>query len=160
MRRALGAAFVFVFLIAGCSKKDRADKVTLVEADDPRMNAAIEKARATVGTFIAALKSPKANQESFTVKMAFNDGKHTEHMWLSPVTFDGKRFHGSVNNDPELVKNVKFGQQASVEMSQISDWMFVENGKLVGGYTIRVLRDSMSPKERAEFDRNAPFVVD
>ncbi len=33
----------------------------MVSDDDPRMNAAIEKARASVATFTAALKSPKAD---------------------------------------------------------------------------------------------------
>jgi uncharacterized protein YegJ (DUF2314 family) len=38
--------------------------------------------------------------------------------------------------------------------------MFVENGKLVEGYTLRVLRDSMSASERADFDKSVPFKVD
>jgi uncharacterized protein YegJ (DUF2314 family) len=151
---------VALALIAGCNKQSGKDKIISVSGDDPAMNTAIKKARDTVGTFIAALNSPKPNQDSFTVKMAFVDGKQTEHMWLSPVRYDGNRFHGIVNNDPELVSNVKIGQTASVDPAQISDWMFVENGKLVGGYTIRVLREKMSPRERAEFDQRAPFRID
>src|SRR5262249_45481080 len=131
-----------------------------VDKDDPKMNAAIAKARSTVNTFIAALSAPKPNQADFSVKMAFTDGEHTEHMWLGSVRYDGKVFRGVVNNDPELVNNVKVGQKASIEPSKVSDWMFVENGKLVGGYTIRVLRDTMSTKERAEFDRSVPFSFD
>ena len=92
--------------------------------------------------------------------MAFTDGKNTEHMWLSPVNYDGRVFRGTVNNDPEMVKNVRSGQQASVEPSKLSDWMYVENGKLVGGYTLRALRDAMSPKERREFDKSVPFEID
>ena len=52
------------------------------------------------------------------------------------------------------------GQKVTVEPSKISDWMFVQNGRLVGGYTLRVLRDAMSPSERKEFDKNVPFVID
>jgi uncharacterized protein YegJ (DUF2314 family) len=155
-------AIAFVLLIAataGC-RKTPADKVTMVAEDDPKMTAAIAQARSTVNTFLTALRSPKPSQASFSVKMAFTDGKNTEHMWLSDVTYDGRAFHGVVNNDAELVSNVRLGQQASVEPAQISDWMYVENGKLVGGYTLRVLRDAMTPQERADFDRSVPFVVD
>jgi uncharacterized protein YegJ (DUF2314 family) len=81
-------------------------------------------------------------------------------MWLTSVTFDGRKFHGTVNNDPEMVSNVKIGDKVSVESSKISDWMFVENGKLVGGYTLRVLRDSLSASERADFDKSVPFTID
>jgi uncharacterized protein YegJ (DUF2314 family) len=88
------------------------------------------------------------------------DGENTEHMWLSPVRYDGKEFHGTINNEATLVKNVKLGDEASVEPSQISDWMFVEKGKLVGGYTIRVLRDGLSAEERKEFDASVPFTID
>jgi uncharacterized protein YegJ (DUF2314 family) len=149
---------IVLSLGAGCGGTE--DRVTSVSDDDPRMNAAIAKARETVDTFIAALQSPKAGQSQFTVKMAFSDGAHTEHMWLSPVSYDGKIFHGTVQNDPANVSNVKLGQQASIEPSKISDWMYVENGKLVGGYTVRALHEIMSPSERAEFDRTAPFRIE
>jgi uncharacterized protein YegJ (DUF2314 family) len=52
------------------------------------------------------------------------------------------------------------GQKVSVEPAKISDWMFVEDRKLVGGYTIRVLRDSVPASERAEFDKSVPFVIE
>jgi uncharacterized protein YegJ (DUF2314 family) len=44
--------------------------------------------------------------------------------------------------------------------NEISDWMYVENKKLIGGYTIRVLRDNMPPEERREFERSVPFTLD
>jgi uncharacterized protein YegJ (DUF2314 family) len=58
-------------------------------------------------------------------------------MWLTPVSFDGTTFHGTVNNEPEKVKTVRMGQKVTVAPSEISDWMYVENRKLVGGYTLR-----------------------
>jgi Uncharacterized protein conserved in bacteria (DUF2314) len=38
--------------------------------------------------------------------------------------------------------------------------MYLDNRKLVGSYTLRVLRDMSSPAERAEFDKNVPFVIE
>jgi uncharacterized protein YegJ (DUF2314 family) len=160
MGRRLAVAAVVVLAGIGCSKKQPADKVTYVPEGDTRMNAAIEKARATVPTFLAALKGPKPGQSAFSVKMAFTDGKDTEHMWLTPVSFDGTTFRGTVNNEPEKVKTVRLGQKVTVAPSEISDWMYVENRKLVGGYTLRVLRDAMTPAERADFDGGLPFVID
>ncbi|HMF17490.1 MAG TPA: DUF2314 domain-containing protein [Gemmataceae bacterium] len=150
----------FVFAVFGCGKESVPDKVIPVAGDDPRMNAAIDKARATVKTFIDALQSPKPGQQGFSVKVVFTDGDNDEHMWLLPVRYDGKKFRGTVNNAPQTVKNIKMGQRVTVEPSKISDWMFVENGKLVGGHTVRVLRDAMTPADRAEFDKTAEFIIE
>ncbi len=144
-------------LWVGCGDPYPADRVTKVADDDPRMNGAMEKARSSVGEFITALKSPQAGQTEFTVKMAFSDGSNTEHMWLAPVTFDGETFHGPVSNDPASVGNVRMGQRAEVSPTKISDWMYLDQGKVVGGYTLRVLRDTLSPKERVEFDKSVQF---
>ncbi len=157
--RCLEALFIVTF-VAGCGGTTPPDRMTIVPDDDPQMNAAIQKARAGVDAFIAALKSPKATQSGFSIKFPFKDGKETEHIWLSPITFDGGKFHGVVNNDPELVKNVKLGQKVTALPNEISDWMYVENGKLVGGETLRVLRAKMSESERAEFDKSVPFVIE
>jgi uncharacterized protein YegJ (DUF2314 family) len=55
------------------------------------------------------------------------------------------------------VKGVKLKDQASVAPSAISDWMFIENGELMGGYTIRLLYSRASPEERGRLKAQAPF---
>ncbi len=147
-------------LLAGCGAKHPADRVTTVEDDDPQMNAAIDKARSSVNSFIQALKSPKPGQAGFSVKKPFQDDHGGEHIWLTPVQYDGQNFQGMVNNEPVTVKNVKFGDRVSVAPTEISDWMYIDNGRLVGGETLRVLRNTLSPQERAEFDQSMPFKMD
>jgi uncharacterized protein YegJ (DUF2314 family) len=144
----------------GCSHRNSPDKVIHVSPDDPRMNAAIAKARASVGTFIAALQSPKPGQTGFNVKAKFSDSGHDEHIWLDNVTYDGTNFQGTIANEPEMVKNVKNGQRVTVPAAEISDWMYLENRKLVGGETVRVLHASLSPADRANFDKSVDFIVE
>src|SRR5262249_47996283 len=96
MVRHIAVSLAFFAACAGCGNGGGSrDRVIDVSQDDPKMNAAMEKARSTVGTFTAALASPNPGQRSFTVKVPFTDGKNTEHMWLSPVSFDGTKFHGT-----------------------------------------------------------------
>jgi len=123
------------------------------------MQAALDKARSTVETIVAALKAPKPTQASFQVKKAFEDAGMTEHMWLSDVTIDGDMFSGTIGNEPQHVKNVKFGQKATVAKSEISDWMFIDDGKLAGGYSILAMRENMTPAERSSFDKSLPFKI-
>jgi uncharacterized protein YegJ (DUF2314 family) len=96
------------------------------DPNDPRMNAAIAKARATVQQFIDALKTPKPSYYGFSVKMAFTEGNATEHMWLMPISFDGTQFHGTVNNKPEKLTNVAVGQKVAVAPAEITDWMYID----------------------------------
>jgi uncharacterized protein YegJ (DUF2314 family) len=147
-----------LMLTIGCAK-DVTERTYRVPADDSHMNAAIAKARATVRTFEAALRAPKASQSGFSIKVRIEDGDAVEHFWLSDVTFNGSVFHGKIANDAETVKTVAFGDPVSARPAEISDWMYVDHGILVGGYTLRVLRDRLSPSERNEFDKSVPFRV-
>jgi uncharacterized protein YegJ (DUF2314 family) len=166
---------IFLVLLAipnliGCGKQER-DQAKVVERsgepdviyvkdDDPKMAEAMKKARTTVDQFIQALKQPKSTQSGFSVKTPIRDGDSTEYMWLNPVSFRNGKFVGKINNEPDTVTTVKLGDEITIEKDGIADWMYIDNRKLVGGYSIRVLRD-MTPKEkRAEFDRGFPFILD
>jgi len=48
----------------------------------------------------------------------------------------------------------------SYGMIVISDWLYLEDDLLVGGFTLRVIRDRMSPVERMQFDASVPFRVE
>jgi uncharacterized protein YegJ (DUF2314 family) len=142
---------------SGCGGRQTPLKAVFVEDDDANMKAAIDKARSTVNQFIAALQKPKKTQENFSIKMLFKDGEEGEHMWLLPVTYDGKQFTGVVNNMPEKIKTAKLKQRVTIDPDKISDWMYIENGKLVGGFTIRALHERLSPEERKEMEKTLPF---
>jgi uncharacterized protein YegJ (DUF2314 family) len=121
------------------------------------MAKAIETSRKTVDQFIAALQSPKPSQSGFTVKAKFEDGKETEYMWIDDPHLDGKKLVGRLNNEPEWVKSVKFGDVVSVPKDQISDWMYIDNGLLVGGYSVRLLRDRSTPDQRKQLDESVGY---
>ena len=148
-----------ILLVSGCGRQVQ-DKVVMVKKDDPKMNAAIAKACETARKFIGVLNDPQPNQSAFSVKMEVDDGKQAEFMWLAPVQFDGQMFVGTLANDAELVHNVKIGQRMTVAPDKISDWMYVEDGKLVGGFTIRAMRDAMPDDERSKLDSELPFRVE
>ncbi len=149
-----------IVVTCGCKSERPYDPVTLVAHDDPAMNAAIDRARATVDEFITALQSPGASQSSFVVKKGFQEGEQVEHMWIGEVTTDGNTFTGYVQNEAQLIGNIRLGQRVVVAKSEISDWMYIDNGKLVGGFTVRALRDRLSQQARDEFDQSIPFRID
>jgi len=122
---------------------------TLVEGgyDEKEMDAAIARARSEVDTFIAEMA--KKNGEDFAVKAPVQDQGQTEHFWLTDVVYSSGEFQGKIGNDPGVVGNVKMGQSWTIKKEQISDWMFMRDGKMHGNYTMRPLLKT-SPKKQAE----------
>lgn len=129
--------------------------------EDERMKWAIEKAGLTLWYFENSLKSPVAGQEYFSIKVLIEDSGKVEHIWLTAPDFDEEgNLFGEVGNEPVQVKTVKLGQKIGVMRSLISDWMIVEKGRLVGGYTIRAIREGLPEAERQAFDESIGLVVD
>ncbi|MDB6140723.1 MAG: hypothetical protein JWO94_3795 [Verrucomicrobiaceae bacterium] len=124
-----------------------------IKDEDAQMGNAVTRARRTVGTFIAAVRNPTSGQRDFEVKKPFKQGEVTEHIWLSDVTYSGGRFHGKVDNKPRDIDGLKYGTRVSVNPNEITDWAFVNNGELVGGYTIRLLHNELSPERRVELEK-------
>ena len=96
----------------------------------------------------------------FEVKKAFVDGHNAEHLWVGDLKWDGTNFRGKINNKPHDLRNVKLGQSVVVAPQEISDWMFIKNGKLIGGYTTRVLYARLSPQDKARFNKEADFKIE
>ena len=126
-----------------------------VTDDHKEMAEAVQKARKTMDKFIAALRSPKGNQSRFAVKKPFIEGSKVEHLWVNELSFDGKVFRGKIDNTPVGLKHVRVGDEVAVSPEEISDWMFVQNDRLVGGYTVQATCCHMSSAEKKQFEANA-----
>ena len=46
---------------------------------------------------------------------------------------------------------MKFGQTITVTKGEISDWLYMREGKMYGNYTLRPLLATMPPEEAARF---------
>lgn len=141
-------------------RKDEPD-VYHFDSEEERINAATEKARLTFDYFKSSLASPLSHQQYFSLKAKIEDGDMVEHIWLTDVTFDETdNFFGKIGNEPLSVKNVKIDQQVGIPFEKVSDWMIIEDGRLIGGYTIRAIRETMTDKEKKSFDKNTGMHID
>lgn len=167
------AFVILAILCTGCdnAKSDdrtarRQNSSTYFEVQDKHqasMDAAIQRAKLEIDYFIQALEHPKPTQSDFSVKKSFawqdGDAISHEHIWLTNVTYKDGKFHGRVGNEPVNIEDVKVGDEVEVEKSEASDWMFVDDGWLTGGYTVVELRAQMGEEERKVFDASVPFKV-
>src|SRR3954463_8153275 len=122
-----------------------------VRTTDPEMNTAIARARGTLPTFWASYEAPKPSETGHSLKVRFaNPRNNGEHIWMADVkkTADG-RYSGRFANAPRDLPGKKAGEVALFTEADISDWMFMRSGKIVGGETIRPLLKSL-PKADAD----------
>jgi len=156
-------ASLLVLTLAACSGRDEVieregePNVSVVVNDDAEMNAAMRRGRSTLDEFEARLADPPSTQEYIAIKGRFEEGDAVEHIWLGDVAVLPEGYRGKIGNTPVYLTKLVPGQEVTLSRADVSDWMAVDDGKLVGGYTIRVLRDRLSDAERAEFDANTGF---
>src|ERR1700677_4383396 len=122
--------------------------VISVDSDDAQMYAAIAHAKATLGSFVKIFQANGA--DSYSIKVPITDNVQKEFCWLSDISFADGKFSGTIDNDPELVHNVKIGQKMTVDSSQVADWLYMKAGKMYGNLTVRVLLPKMAPEDQAK----------
>ncbi|MBC9931798.1 DUF2314 domain-containing protein [Chitinophaga qingshengii] len=136
--------------------------VFFAEGDSPEMLDAAAKAQATFKYFwrelswehrriipglnVACVKVPFAQQ------FPGDDKPTVEHMWINDISFDGDNIYGILINDPNSLTNVSNGDEITVPLNQISDWLFAIDDRAYGGFTIQAMRAGMTEEERQDHD--------
>jgi|688.fasta_scaffold228150_2 uncharacterized protein YegJ (DUF2314 family) len=131
-----------------------------VKSDDSEMNLATEKAKLNIEYFDLALKSNNPKFNNISVKQPYKTESGSEHIWISDIILKEDKYLGIIGNTPEYTSEVKLGDTVLVEKSRISDWMYIEENKLRGGYTIRALRSKMSESEKKQFDNDNGLIIE
>jgi uncharacterized protein YegJ (DUF2314 family) len=137
-------------LLAACSERD---KTISVKDDDPEMEAAIAKARETLPQFWQAFERQDPSESKFALKVRIADTHGTEHFWAIEVERRDGKIMGTINNDPNIVASVKLGDRITIPEADISDWLYLRGGKMLGNYTIRPLLRKMSPQEAERYKK-------
>ena len=141
------------------------DTTYIVDSDDWELLSAAKDARQTLAEFIRRLREPPETQTELALKVRFAElsggvaDSVVEHLWLDVFDFDGSRFRGFLETPPNDLRRVRMGDTIVVDSAQVSDWYAVDRDTLVGGFSIRVFRDRLNAKQRADEDRNRPYVV-
>jgi uncharacterized protein YegJ (DUF2314 family) len=166
MRKFFLACILSGFLLSSCSTIDsflsgEAGNVQSVESSDREMNAAIAQARETLPEFIAAFQSPSPTQTYFGIKVEFpfGDGTAYEHLWISQLSYEAGQFTGVVGNEPVYLEGVKLGDTVIINNEDITDWMIIDNGRMLGGFTVYVLLRDSSDREKEQFETEAGFTL-
>lgn len=149
-----------LLLSGGCSsstdKVEQAGEPTIynVEAEDPEMLTAMRQGKSTFPQFLAVVARPDSTISDLAIKVPYEKNGQTEFLWLTDPTMEQGKLYGIVGNKPEYADQIKEGQKVAIDTALVADWNYLQNNRLMGGYTIKLLRNRMSAEERADFDES------
>lgn len=118
-----------------------------VADDDPRMKKAIAEARRRWPEFVAAFQTRQAGQR-FSVKAPLRDGGKTEFIWIEVTGIGKDTIQGKLDNEPAEVKSMKIGDAVRVEVKTLNDWLYLSNGEMIGGFTVKVMQQIMEGQRK------------
>lgn len=124
--------------------------------DDIEMNTARAKARETLPGFYKLISTNDSVRSTAAIKLKFkyiHDGEEGgEHIWLYDLHFVHDSLFGIVGNEPLYTTEVKLNQEIYIDTNNTSDWFYISNGKMVGGYTLRVDYHKMSNTDKKKLE--------
>ena len=150
--------FVGVLLVSSCAP---ASPTPIPPATDEEFNAAVADAHSTLEMVRRALLSPKPSYTFIGLKIRIYGGSTFEDIWTEPVDFYDGAFTTQMVEGVTLDTGYHPNNMVRVPVEDVVDWMIVEeDGNLIGGYTIRLAYQHMTPEEQDEFIRITGYTVD
>lgn len=122
------------------------ENVVAVHTSDSAMAAARRKARATLPRFVKLMEA--GTPGTYTVKFPLTQNGATEHLWMQLTGHDEAGFTGRLANDPVNGRKYRMGDRLTVAKADVEDWMINGGDAMYGGYTARVMLDTL-PAEKA-----------
>ena len=125
-----------------------ANVVTLAEGDEG-MATARGAALSTFDRFWGRVSSDPTGLDAISIKVAVPHANGSEHLWMTGCrSGDAQRFDCVVSNEAVDV-SLKLGSRYQFTRADISDWMYRQDGKIHGGYSIRELLPTMKADQAA-----------
>jgi uncharacterized protein YegJ (DUF2314 family) len=132
-------------ILISCSGQNTksSDPVVYAKAKDPELEKAKQDALSKLDYFINSFNAHSNDTTyQYSLKVDFVDNGEHEHMWIFLNKIINEQFQGLLENEPQIVKNIKFGDIVRVTKDQIEDWIIMDSktNNWEGGYSVKVLQ--------------------
>jgi uncharacterized protein YegJ (DUF2314 family) len=125
--------------------------------DDEELARIAQNARDTLPLFFRHLLRPAKGESDFRLKYPFRADPGSafgmEQLWLSDIQFMNGVYYGVVANTPFYIASMKKGDTVAFNASEISDWVYIRDGKIAGGLSIKYLLEQIPEYELSEEQR-------
>jgi uncharacterized protein YegJ (DUF2314 family) len=111
-----------------------ADRVERVVRPDAKLQEAAREAQATLDHFVEQLQSAREGQR-FAIRIRIVGPQGPEYLWArDPIQTNGS-FQATLDQQPITLENLDRGDEITVPMEDVYDWMIVEDGQTQGAFT-------------------------
>lgn len=143
-----------------CAQTSTPISTPVLSGTDTELEAATQQARDSLNTFASTITTPRVDRTFVAVKVRFfPPSELPQDIWVDEVTYTDGAFRGNMGDDIPSLK-LEAGEKITIKEKDILDWMIVEDGKLIGGYTIRLAVERMSPDERKRFLETLDYSIE
>ena len=138
---AIGAGLMFAGWYFGEAKdqsllaRAKRDEVVSRNEGRPRDGSRKEQGARHLAGFLAIAKQPTPAMRNFALKVRVSDDHGVEYFWVTQFSANGGRFSGKIDNTPRMVRSITAGQVIQFSEGEITDWMYMDSGKMKGNYT-------------------------
>ena len=142
-----------VYLLFGASCASPAPTPASSFTDpDPEFQEAVRQAQGTLHILRQALLAPKPSYTFLSLKVRFTSEHGTEDMWTEAVFFMGDTYTVRMVEGVTLETGAHPDRLVEVKSDEVLDWMIKEkDGTVIGGYTLRLEYERMSPEQQKRF---------
>jgi uncharacterized protein YegJ (DUF2314 family) len=147
-------------LTFACAPSSTATPAPTRTGTDSELDVAVKQSRDSLDVFITAIATSHPDRTFVAVKVRFfpPDGL-PQDIWVDEVTYADGVFRGNMGDDIPSLK-LELGKKITIQEKDVIDWMIVQDGKLIGGYTIRLAVKRMSPEERERFLQTLDYSIE
>ncbi len=119
---------------------------------DPEFEEAVRQAQNTLYVFRQAFLAPQSSYSLMSLKIRFSSNGETEDMWTEPMFILDDVYTVRMVEGVTLEQGIHPDRLLDVELQDIVDWMILqEDGKVIGGYTLRLAYERMTPEEQKKY---------
>ena len=110
-------------------------------------------AQDTLPAFFRHLTRADSQEHHFCIKYPFmadyDSGLDREQVWLTNIRFKNGTYYGTLANSPLHLHGMKKGDTVAFDTDKVTDWMYIRDGNIVGGYSIPCLLETIPADQRS-----------
>jgi uncharacterized protein YegJ (DUF2314 family) len=142
-----------IILFFSCDRPDKPSPAVEVEQSDKELEKIADNARRALPTFFRNLARPEAGANNFFIKYPLIADDAAEQVWLGDIRVKNGVYYGRLANTSSLPGGRKKDKLITFDPDKITDWMYIQNNKIIGGRSIKYLLEKIPEPQRSEDQR-------
>jgi uncharacterized protein YegJ (DUF2314 family) len=146
-----------IILLSSCNRfyqdTSRPPSPTMeIGQNDQEIEKIADNARRSLSIFFRNLNRPENGAKNFYIKYPLSsDDNGVEQVWLGGIRLKNNAYYGTLANTTSSPGGKK--KEIIIDTDKITDWMYIQDSKIIGGQSIKYLLEKIPEDQRSEDQR-------